>query len=622
MFNDIVSLHVPSKKARVRKKTLPWITRDIRVMMRARSFYYTKAKKSRRVEDWEQFKKIRNRLTSCLRRAKLQYFEKMSKESVKNTGKAWKEVNRLLDGGSKKGIDALRTNKGVITDRQQVVEEFCKYFSSIVGKIEDCSQGNSEEEEVCEVRFEFKQIEEGDTLKVLMSLDPNKACGADGISAKLLNMVAPAISQSLTSLFNASLTRGETPKEWKSAHVTPVPKGGDSDAVTNFRPISVLPVVTKVFERLIHHQLYNYLQKHNILNSTQFGFRPGLSTQDVLVSLVEEWREALDQDTLVGALLLDMSKAFDTVNHSILLQKLSRYGVRRAELKWFAEYLSDRRQRVCIRGVKSQWSEVKRGVPQGSILGPLLFIVYVNDLPQSVQKSSVKQYADDTTISLSAEDINTLREGLEEDADNVMKWAENNGLKLNTKKTQLLLIGRKKRERELAQVRVLMGKEEVERSKCAKCLGVMLDDGLSWREQVQQVRKKCFIGLAKLRRLRNVLPSRTKKQLYNALVLPHLDYCSVVWQECSRELRQMLERVQNYGMRLILSKPPRTHSEELRQELGWTNLERRREVSRMKLMHRCVNRQVPSSIHDRIQPVKRKTRGECKLFLPRANTDI
>ena len=265
---------------------------------------------------------------------------------------------------------------------------------------------------------------------------------------------------------------------------------------------------------------------------------------------------------------------------------------------------------------------MKRGVHQGSILGPLLFILYVNDLPQSVQKSSVKQYADDTTISLSAEDINTLREGLEDDADNVMKWAENNGLKLNTKKTQLPLIGRKKRERELAQVRVLMGKEEVERSKCAKCLGVMLDDGLSWREQVQQVRKKCFIGLAKLRRLRNVLPSRTKKQLYNTLVLPHLDYCSVVWQECSRELRQMLERVQNYGMRLILSKAPRTHSEELRQELGWTTLERRREVSRMKLMHRCVNRQVPSSIHDRIQPVKRKTRGECKLFLPRANTDI
>ena len=152
-------------------------------------------------------------------------------------------------------------------------------------------------------------------------------------------------------------------------------------------------------------------------------------------------------------------------------------------------------------------------------------------------------------------------------------------------------------------------------------------DGRCWASSASQtlhhrVREKCFIGLAKLRRLRNVLPSRTKKQLYNALVLPHLDYCSVVWQECSRELRQMLERVQNYGMRLILSKPPRTHSEELRQELGWMTLERRREVSRMKLMHRSVNRQVPSSIHDRIQPVKRKTRGECKLFLPRANTDI
>ena len=220
-------------------------------MMRARSYYYTKAKKNRRVEDWEHFKKIRNRLTSCIRAAKLQYFQNMCKESVKNPRKAWKEVSRLLDGGSRKGIDTLRTERGVITDRQKVAEEFGRYFSSIVGKIEACPLGNHTEGNhmktvMCGTKFEFKQIEENDVLEVLRRLDLNKASGADGISAKLLKMVVPAVSQSLTSLFNASLRSGETPKEWKSAHVTPVPKGGDSDAVTNFRPISVLLVVTVI----------------------------------------------------------------------------------------------------------------------------------------------------------------------------------------------------------------------------------------------------------------------------------------------------------------------------------------------------------------------------------------
>ena len=156
----------------------------------------------------------------------------MSKKSVKTPGKAWKEVSRLLDSGGRKGIEVLKTDRGVITDRQQIAEEFGRYFSSIVGRVEQCPLDHKKGV-VCETQFEFKQIKESDVLKVLRSLDPNKACGADGISAKLLKMVAPGISQGLTCLFNTSLKNGETPQEWKSAHVTPVPKVGDSEAVTN-----------------------------------------------------------------------------------------------------------------------------------------------------------------------------------------------------------------------------------------------------------------------------------------------------------------------------------------------------------------------------------------------------
>ena len=214
-------------------------------------------------------------------------------------------------------------------------------------------------------------------MKLLKVLDPNKAIGVDKISGKLLRMTACGISWSLTSLFNSSLKCGDLPSEWKAALVTLVPKNGSSELVGNFRPISVLPVVVKVLERLVHRQLYTYLQENSLLHPTQFEFRPGHSTQDVLVSLVDEWREALDNDELVGAIFMDLSKAFDMVDHAILLQKLAKYGVNGAEMRWFLGYLRDRKQRVRVDAAELEWAEIQRGVPQGSILGPLLFILVV-----------------------------------------------------------------------------------------------------------------------------------------------------------------------------------------------------------------------------------------------------
>ena len=385
LFGEIVDSHIVLKKARVRRKSLPWITQEVRAMMRARSYFCTKAKRGRKVEDWEQYKRLRNRVTQTLKKEKLRYFEGLIEQSAKNPKKAWKEVNRLLGCKNKCGIDSLRVKERVLTDQQDIADEFGRFFSSVVGVFGEgngCVDSNGQLL-ACESEFVFDRIEEEDVLKLLCSLDPNKAIGVDRICAKLLRTAGPGISHSLTSLFNASLKCGKLPNEWKSARITPVPKGGDNEIVGNFRPVSVLPVVVKVFERLVHQQLYTYLQENSLLHSTQFGFRPGHSTQDALVSLVDEWREALDKDMLVGSVFLDFSKAFDMVDHSILLEKLSWYGVRGGELKWFEGYLKGRRQRVCVGGATSEWTDIRRGVPQGSILGPLLFILHANDLTQA-----------------------------------------------------------------------------------------------------------------------------------------------------------------------------------------------------------------------------------------------
>ena len=242
MLWEIIDSHIPLKKARVRDKSLPWISHEIRALMRARSYYCTKAKKSKKVEDWDKYKRLRNHVTQRLRKAKLQYFEGLSEQSGRNPRKAWKEVSRLLGSGSKCGISALRTDAGLLTKKGDIAEEFGKYFSSIVGGLdgEYSSAGVCSGLPVCEQKFKFGRVEEEDILALLRGLDPNKATGVDGVSAKIIRVAASGISGSLTSLFNYSLECGMMPSEWKSAHITPVPKGGDSELVKNYRPVSVL----------------------------------------------------------------------------------------------------------------------------------------------------------------------------------------------------------------------------------------------------------------------------------------------------------------------------------------------------------------------------------------------
>ena len=208
-------------------------------------------------------------------------------------------------------------------------------------------------------------------------------------------------------------------------------------------------------------------------------------------------------------------------------------------------------------------------------MGPLLFIGYVNDLPSSVSQSEVKQYADDTTLYCVGDSTRDLSMRLNAYLAGVANWVEKNGLKLNESKTQMLLLSRRKWAKELENVVVKLNEKEVERSEKVKLLGVWIDEGLTWKAHIEAVRRKCFRGLAKLRRLRDALPAVTNKNIYNALVLPTLDYCCVVWQECGKLLQQRVERIQNYGMRLICSKPPRTPSESLRKELNWMPLTKR-----------------------------------------------
>ena len=266
--------------------------------------------------------------------------------------------------------------------------------------------------------------------------------------------------------------------------------------------------------------------------------------------------------------MTDLSKAFDTINHNLLIGKLDAYGIHGVELSWFSNYLSERRQRVILDGKHSDWTELTKGVPQGFILGPMLFLLFVNYLSDVVEHCIVNLYADDTTIYSTGENPVVLGTRMEKDLERVANWIRMNGLKMNVAKTQLMVLTRKGKYHMVDDVEVKIGDTCLEKQNCVNYLGVKIDRDLSWKTHINHLHRQCMAKLAVIRRASCYLPQKVRGLLYQAFVLPHVDYCSIVWNHCGVMLRDRVERIQKYALRIIHRKPPRTSSEPLRRALG------------------------------------------------------
>ena len=303
----------------MRKTSLPWIDSALHQLMRARNYFMKKYCKTRDISDWDSYKDLCNQVRRQLRCNKAVYFENVCQENVRQPGKAWMEVNKAHGRSSKKCILVIDVNGHHTTDMCEIVQDFNSYFTNLTLPLPDRNAGI----QVTPVNavFKFAEIDEEDVLHMLCHLNMRKSTGVDGISARMLKMAAPAISESLTRLFNISLETGQIPSLWKEANVTPVPKGGNNLLVKDYRPISILPVVSKIYESIVHKQLFTYLESHSLLHQCQSGFRPGHCTQDVLLKTTDDWRLALDRSELVGTVLIDFSKAFDSIDHTLLCRK-------------------------------------------------------------------------------------------------------------------------------------------------------------------------------------------------------------------------------------------------------------------------------------------------------------
>ena len=392
-----------------------------------------------------------------------------------------------------------------------------------------------------------------------------------------MKLALPFIENSLAFLFNTSIETSQFPDSWKVARVTPIFKEGDKTEKSNYRPISVLSVISRLFEKLVFDQLYQYMKENGLFSPDQSGFLRLHSTLTCLLKNTDDWYNGLDLGRLVGLVFIDLKKAFDTVDHDILCEKLQIYGVQQRELFWFRSYLSNRKQFCRVNGVALDIQDVEVGVPQGSCLGPLLFLIYINDLPLAVQGSTVSMYADDTSLCHQALNMTQLNGAINNDLKQLDAWLQGNKLSLNVTKTHSMLITTKQKRNILKStdqnLELSIRGKELDIVQKTKYLGVQIDCSLDWKEQIKAVSAKVSRAIGFLKHAKKFLPRVTLENLYTGIVEPHFRYCCSVWGCCdSREIKQ-LQKLQNRAARIVTNSSFDTPSRPLIERLGWRAIE-------------------------------------------------
>jgi len=530
------------KSMRLKRRFNPWITTDIIKLMYERD--HVKAQHDRHKTDdlFQKYRKLRNKVTVTIRKAKRLYFETELSQVSSKPRETWKIISKLT---------------GKHSNQQPPVELTAQSFNDYFSEI-----GNNTVKHLPEIvdppwkgptsdrHFKLNTIDEDSVYERLKGLGLKPNNDVLGMDSKLLHLSASIVSPVLTQLFNASIETSTVLKDWKSARVTPVYKGkGDTHDKGNYRPISVLPHVAKIFEREIQSQLVLYLAENNFLSVDQSAYRAHHNTQTALCRVIDDWLDCLCDDMSIGVCMLDISKCFDTINHTILCKKLCHYGIMDNEIMFFSSYLADRSQIVQCNNMVSDMKHTSIGVPQGSVLGPILFLLYINDVSQHIHLGKANIYADDMLIYTACSSINEVEEALQKCLNEVEKWYDGNRLIINASKSTSMLISSKRNTDDTLNVSV--NTQSLFQSSTATYLGVEIHDGLKWNNHIDKICSRLSFKISKLTRLRAYTPLHILRRIYFACIQPTIDYAITVWGNAPQYQIQSIQRLQNFAGRVL-----------------------------------------------------------------------
>ena len=558
----------PIKSKRITEKRLnnPWITQAVINSIRTKNYLYKDYKIGAVTE--AQYKQYRNVLNTTIRQAKKSYYMSIFTNFKSDTRKIWRTIHQLTHNNQKKSAsNHIICNDKKLSEPSKIAQAFNEFYTNVAPKL-DRSLPPSTTDPMSFLRGDYPHsmaipiIIPQDVITVINSFK-NKKCNIHEIPVSVIKTSKNQVAIPLTIIFNNSVSQGKFPLLFKHATVVPIHKKGPKDDISNYRPISLLNIFSKIFEKLMKKSLINFLESKNILNPSQFGFRRGLNTFDALRTFSEEIYSSLDSKHSLLSIFIDFTKAFDTVRHDILLRKLHFYGIRGIIQDWFRDYLSQRSQSTKFYNSVSTSLPIQYGVPQGSVLGPILFLLYINDITSIFTNLKTVLFADDSTLYITGENPSDIIHTANVDLQIFHKWCLSNRLTVNLNKTFYMLFTNKPPS---VLPSLFFSQNIISRTHKHTLLGITYDDNMTFQHHVTNQILKLSRTVSLLYLIKELMPIYVLKMLYNAHVLPQLYYCAPIW--CSTYPTHLLPlfRLQKKIIRIISNSDYFAHTQPLFKE--------------------------------------------------------